>query len=132
MLARARIAISIVTLIIIAAIMPPFSHSQELKNSSVKYVRGRICDINWAGSRITIQWFYSTDKLAQDKMVFTIPGDVQVLTDRGKIFKDVRPAGIVDLIKGDHVIIGYRENKKRGEPEAVTIKVLEHDLPIPS
>lgn len=130
--ARRDIIILISALIVTAAIMPSFSYSQESNDSPVKYVRGRIYGINWAGSKLTIQWFYSTDKLAQDKMVFTIPGNVQVSTDRGKIFKDVRSIGIADLIIGDHVIIGYRENKKKGELEAGTIKVLDHDLPIPS
>jgi hypothetical protein len=129
----ARIGIAVfIAAFIISAVIPRLSHSQEEKESPIKYVRGKICDIDWAGSRITIQWFYSTDKLAQDKMVFTMPRDVKVSTDRGKIFKDVRPVGVTGLIKSDHVIIGYRDNKKSGQLEAVSIRVLEHDLPIPA
>lgn len=109
-----------------------FSLAQESGDRPIKYVRGRICGIDWAGSRVTIQWFYSTDKLADDKMTFIIPDDVKVYTDREKIFKNVRSAGVVDLIVGDRVIIGYRDGKNNRGLEAVTIRVLEQDRPIPS
>ncbi|MFH1190264.1 MAG: hypothetical protein V1682_06190 [Candidatus Omnitrophota bacterium] len=105
--------------------------AQEPAGGDIKYVRGRVYNVNWAGSKLTIQWFYSTEKLADDKMTFATPDSVQVFTDKEKIFKDVRRAGISDLNVGDHVIVGYRERKK-GDLEAVTIKVMEHDLPIPA
>jgi len=109
---------------------PGLSRAQDSKDRPVKYVRGRIYSINWAGSKIVIQWFYSTKKLSEDKMTFFIPDDVQVVTDKVKIFKPLRPAGITDLVEGDHVIIKYYDDMKKGNPEARNIKVLEHDRPI--
>lgn len=118
-------------LFIMAVTAPFVTYAQETDNRPIKYVRGRIYGINWAGSKITIQWFYSTDELANDKITFATPDSVQVFTDRDKIFKDVRPVGISALMIDDHVIVGYRDGKGDKDPEAVTIRVMEHDKPLP-
>jgi len=124
-----KVKTAIFIIIIVGLMMPAFSYSKE--DRPIKYVRGRIYGIDYAGSKITIQWFYSTGKIAEDKITFFIPNNVSVLTDKRKIFKNFRRAGVVDLIKGDHVIIKYYDDKKKGNLEAISIRVLEHDRPIP-
>lgn len=129
MITKGRIIIPIIAALILTA--PVSSYSQPPDARPVKYVRGRILSIDWAGSKIVIQRFYSTDRLPEDKMVFSIPGDARVFTDKRKIFRDVRAAGVADLIVGDRVIIGYCDGPNKGGREVVTIRILEHDRPAP-
>ena len=122
----------IVIMVMIGLVLPEFSYSQETVNRPIKYVRGRIYDIDHAGSKIIVEWFYSTTmKIADDKMTFFVPDTASVFTDKRKIFKDVRPGGILDLDKGNHVVIKYYDDKKKGYPEAISITVMEFDKPIP-
>ncbi|MFA5147389.1 MAG: hypothetical protein WC515_08435 [Candidatus Omnitrophota bacterium] len=117
-------------MIIAGSMMPVSSHSQEPKDRPIRYVRGKICGIDFAGSKLALKWYYSTGKIAEDKMTFYVPENVVVVTGKGRIFRDLRKAGVVDLIEGDHIIVKYYDDKKKGNPEAISITVLEHDRPI--
>lgn len=119
-------------LIIMALISPGLSGSDAAEKRAAKYVRGGITNVNFAGSRVTIKWFYSTDKVpSNDRMTFRVPDNVQVLSNKRKIFEETRPAAFTDLIVGDHVVIKYFEDDKSGDLEAAGITILDHDRPIP-
>lgn len=112
--------------------MPLFAGSlaypQENKDRPIRYVRGRISNINYPGSKITVQWLYSTNKISDDKITFYVPDSARVFTKKGGAFKS---DWIVNLMVRDHIIIKYYDDKKMGLPEIITIRVLEHDKPIP-
>ena len=119
-------------LIIISAIItaPICSYSQVSEDRPVKYIRGRVCGINYTSSRVTIQWLYTTDKLSQQNVTFFVPSNTLVLTEKDRIFDAPKRAGIIDLVIGDHVIIKYYTDKKNGYFEAINIRILEHDIPM--
>ncbi|OGW74885.1 MAG: hypothetical protein A2Z72_06255 [Omnitrophica bacterium RBG_13_46_9] len=123
----AVIAITMATAGLMTSVL---SHSQDAERRPVKYVRGRVCNVNYTGSRVTIQWFYSTGKIAEDKLTFFVPDKTPIFTEKGKIFKDARRIGIVDLVIGDHVVITYYDDGNKENPEAAKIRVLERDRPI--
>jgi len=129
MRAAAKIFISVT--IIIGLLIPAASYSDSSGGRPIKYVRGRIYKIDYPGSKITIKWFYGTGKLSEDKITFYVGDNVRVLTDRDRIFKSVRQTGLADLIERDHVVVTYYDDKKRGNPEAISIRILEHDKPTP-
>lgn len=126
-----RSGIAVLIMVALGLSAPVFVHSEEAEGRPIKYVRGRISSTDYAGSKVAIQWFFTTGKVAQDKMTFFVPDKATVLTDKRKIFKAVRDTGVVDLVVGDHVIVEYYDDNKMGYPEAISIRVLEHDRPTP-
>ncbi len=119
-------------LTLLAALLAPVSsYPEDTAVQPEKYVRGRITDINFAGSKLTIQWFYTTEKISRDKLTFYLPDGVAVYTDKSPIFRYYRRTQVTDLVEGDHVIVKYRENGGKKRLEAINIKVMEHDRPIP-
>jgi hypothetical protein len=123
-------AITISVILILSLITPALSHSQESKELLVTYARGRIYSVDFAYSRITIQWLYTTDKISQDKITFFVPGNASISTEKSRIFKGTRRAGIADLVIGDHVVIKYYVDKNKKYQELISMRILEYDAPV--
>jgi len=118
-------------MIAVCAIAAFFSYAQAEETNKLKYMRGRIGGIDFAGSKIVVQRLYGSIRLFEDNVVFHVPNNVLVVTNRQRIFNKLRPIGFVDLIKGDHVVIAYHAGEKGAMPAAVRIEVMDHDRPVP-
>jgi hypothetical protein len=108
-----------------------FFYAEALEERNLKYIRGRIDRIDFAGSKIVLQRSSGSIHLFKDDAVFYVPDDTIVVTDRQRIFNRLRRVGFVDLIKGDHVVIAYYDSAKGALPQTVRIQVLDHDIPVP-
>jgi len=123
-----RLAACALILALSAVAVPPRAIRAE-DAPKVKYVRGRITDVNAPGNRISIEWLYGAFNPAQKELTFYYTDRVEVLTDRRPIFSRVRPIGIVDLIISDHVVITYYEDPASNRLIATKIRVLSNDIP---
>jgi hypothetical protein len=126
----ARAGIIVYIMIITGLIAPDLSYSQVSKDRSIKYLRGRISNVNYTGSRITVKWLYAADNLSQNYITFSVPNNTPISSEKDMIFDNARKIGLVDLIIGNHVIIKYYADKNRGYPEAISVKVLDQDRPM--
>lgn len=91
---------------------PVYGEDTASQQRIVHTVSGRVIQIDWVGSKLTIEPIESLSSHRR-QMVFMVPANTE-------IFRGTESIGLGDIEQDDDVEIGYYVNA-RGENEATTI-----------
>lgn len=95
-----------------ACFLPAYGEDTAPQQRIVRTVSGRVIEIDWVGSKLTIQPFESLNSHPR-MMMFVVSANTG-------IFRGTESMGLGDIEQDDDVEIGYYVNA-RGENEATTI-----------